>query len=530
MSNPDTTITRCPSCGAPINMGETRGTCDYCETVVERQNTTAGGEPKFVRVHVGTARKRAKTPPSNAGNGCMVALLAGVFLFVGTILVASGTIPIAPLTSALGITNQGWPLFGPERITDLVRVVPRDAADDMLVFIDRDEDVTLGLIDSTGRALRWQSAPLSKDGRQAVLALGPDTVYLADQTRLLALRLLDGTPAWQTTLPVELPSSCDRCLTLLNDHLIAWQKDGTVQAFDTRNGQTAWSRRLEGSPRPLVAAGGWLAVGQPAEGQTGGEIQLLDPSSGEVARRITPGCARNEEGDEAEFYADSFFLPTDDGAALLALFDNWDGCAQRWNLDADGPAWQTWLEGDSAPSSWGERQVIMDRGRLFFVNDGVLSKLDTATGAVNLLVSDDEYTLVPLFARDDIVVVKATPDWDYSRHSLWGIDATTGARRWQYDVAAKEWFGDSGFNEWGAQLTPGGVAVVLAPGDSRELIVERLDLKTGASIGRQVMVLEGSGSTTVWDNRWTDRRAWLVIESTLYVVDLMSGEITVQPL
>src|SRR5207253_2555773 len=38
--------------------------------------------------------------------------------------------------------------------------------------------------------------------------------------------------------------------------------------------------------------------------------------------------------------------------------------------------------------------------------------------------------------------------------------------------------------------------------------------------------LGGTGSTTVWDNRWSDRRAWLVVDTTLYSIDLVSGEVT----
>jgi outer membrane protein assembly factor BamB len=409
-------------------------------------------------------------------------------------------------------------------------VVPRDAAgDDMLVLLDSGEAISLGLIDSTGRTLRWQTAPLSKDGRQSVVALGADMVYLADQTRLEGLRLVDGKPAWQARLDVELPSGCDDCLLVLEKRVVALRKDHTLQAFDTQTGQPVWSTRLDEMPRHVPVVGHQLVVVQNSEGQSDPQILLIDAADGKVARQIAPTCARGEPNDQtASLTPSSPLLPSPDGAALFVVLRWSDTCMQRWDPDANAPAWQVWLDSDLLPSSWDAHNVLLTDRRMFIANDHVLSVLDTTTGALTTLVRDKEYQLTPLFARDNIVVVKATPDWDRNRHSLWALDAATGERRWQYAIQAKEWFGDSGFNEWGAQLTPSGVAVVQVPGDSHELIVERLDLQSGASLGRQAIALGGTGSTTVWENRWTDRMAWLEVDTSLYTVDLVSGEIVAQ--
>jgi len=315
---------------------------------------------------------------------------------------------------------------------------------------------------------------------------------------------------------------------VLGGRVIVAQKDHTLQAFDARTGQPSWSMRLADTPRRLPVVGGKLALIQESEGESTGEIDLVDPASGRIARRITPKCERGDANnpDTARFYPSSLMLPSADGTGLVAIFDGSETCAQRWDAAADAPVWQTWFADELAPSSGSQQNLLLSGQQMFMTNDGVLSVLDTTTGQMTTLMRDKDYRLTPLFARDGIVVVKATPTWDYNRHSLWGLDEKTGERRWQYAVQAKEWFGDSGFNEWGAQLTPSGVTVVQVPGDTRQMIVERLNLQTGASVGRQVTTLGGRGSTTVWENRWTDRRAWLVVDTTLYSIDLVSDEIT----
>jgi outer membrane protein assembly factor BamB len=509
-------------------MGATSGTCSYCHTVVERRASAPQSEPVVVVRIAGETRARPTRSSGRGAAGCVISIVLATALFVCFILAVT-TLSIRQMGSALGIGYHGWPLFRSERVADLIRVVPRDAAsDDLLVFLDQDQNILLGLIDSTGSTLRWQTLPLSKQARQSITALGPDMVYLADQTRLQALRLSDGTPIWEASLGVELPSSCDDCLRVVGDRVVALQKDHLLQSFDARTGQPGWGMRLEDQPQHIPMVGGKLAIIQQGEGQSDAEIRLIDPASGAITRRITPTCTRGDPDTEsATFYRSSPLLASPDGAALFTFLKGSHDCLQRWDPAADQPAWQSWLDDDVAPSSWDSQHLLLTGQRMFIANDGVLSALDTTTGVLTTLVREKEYYLTPLFARGTLVIVKATPDWDRARHSLWALDATTGERRWQYAIQAKEWFGDSGFNEWGAQLTPDGVTVVQVPSDAHQLIVDRLDLQTGASMGRQVTSLDGS-STTVWENRWTNRTAWLEINTKTYMINLLTGAVAAQ--
>lgn len=523
MSQPESTIFTCPSCGSPIEMGETSGTCSYCNTVVERRGGAPEREPIVITRGAPSPRPVRKSS-SGGGAGCVIALLVGVTLFV-VFMIGATTLSLRQVGSVFGIGYHGWPLFKSERIADILMVAPRDAAgDDLLVLLQQGQDLTLGLIDSTGSTLRWQTAPLSKNARQSALAIGGDMVYLVDQTRLQALRLSDGATAWQASLSVEPQSGCDGCLMVLDNRVLVLQKDRTLQSFDARTGQPGWGMRLADAPQRIPVVGRKLALVQPSEGQSDPEIRLIDPATGAVTQRISPTCTRGED-ESANFYASSPLLASPDGSALFTVLDGSHDCMQRWNPSSDAPAWQTWLEDGVAPSYWDAHRALFAGQRLLIANDGRLSSLDTATGALTTLLRDDDYKLTPLFARGATAVVIATPNWDANRHSLWAIDADSGERRWQYDLQAREWFGDSGFNEWGAQLTPDGVTVVQVPDGRDELIVERLDLQSGVSAGRQITKLDDD-SPTVWENRWTDRMAWLDIDSKLYTIDLLSGAVT----
>src|SRR6185503_3333326 len=111
------------------------------------------------------------------------------------------------------------------------------------------------------------------------------------------LRLVDGRPAWQATLDVELPSGCDDCLLVLEKRVVALRKDRTLQAFDTQTGQPVWSTRLDDLPRRLPVVGRRLVVVQNSEGQSNSQILLIDAADGKVARQIAPTCTRGEPND-----------------------------------------------------------------------------------------------------------------------------------------------------------------------------------------------------------------------------------------
>lgn len=501
-------------------MGRTRGICSYCETVVERPAGLGDGEP----IVVARSTALGAHPRPRPQRGC-AAFLVFLALF-GAGLIAAAALMFPNLMG--NVTSRATQALKTGRISDIVDIVPRDAdQDDLLVLLRHDDSsITLGMRAASDGSLRWETTPLSKEMRKDTIVRGPETIYLVDQTKLQAFRLSDGTALWQASLNVE-PQLCDDCMQIADDRLIVLEKDRTIQTFDIHSGQLAWSRRLDDAPGHLPIIGDQIAIATTNAGDA--ELQLVNIASGTIVEHLKPGCKQETPSyRDASFSRYSPVLISADQKALFTFSGSYASCVQRWERDSDTATWTTWLDSDIAPSSWDAHTLLQTAQAFFIAHDGILTALDTKSGTLTPLTHDPDYSFTPLFARDNTVVVKAAPTWDSRKHSLWAFDTSTGARRWQYTIRAKEWFGDSGFNEWGTQLTPQGVAIVQVPRDEHQISIERLNLTTGASLGSTSATLDDSGSTVVWDNRWNNRMAWLLVNNTLATIDLVSGTIATQ--
>src|SRR5437660_1008847 len=105
MSEQDTTIVRCPSCGSPITMGTTSGTCEYCGTVVEQRPGEPQSEPVVVtRVYSSSwsSVPQRKARQRQSGAGCVVAFILAMVLFVGFIIAAT-TLSLRQAGSLVGL-------------------------------------------------------------------------------------------------------------------------------------------------------------------------------------------------------------------------------------------------------------------------------------------------------------------------------------------------------------------------------------------------------------------------------------------
>ncbi len=567
MSNAnDPKATYCPSCGAPVTMGETVGSCDFCGTVVERPQSRKG-RPFFdvdnaqIHVHSSThtyTHTHTETRRGRSASGCVVLLFAFALL-AGAAAVIGGPALFARIGSELGIilrtgtddgSTSGAPTDGPVSsspdnrnpleaifkpsirlsINDFLAVIPRDApADDLLAYLNTsDGRLQLALIDGVSRAPRWQIPALSKDAGQGLAAVAGTTIYVTDRETLRALRLADGTQLWQTPLVAESVSDCAECLQAYDTTVVVLQKDGSLQGFDSSNGAQIWSKRLKGTPRRLPVAGGKLVtVLPPPEGADNALIELIDPASGEVARTIAPDCAEPDEFIPPRFNQHSPVLISPGGGSLFVVYTIFDACIQRWDVDKDAPVWQIRLDSAAAPASWDAADTYVTDQTIFVVNDGVLSALDTATGAVKTLVQDEEQNLRVVAATDSTVLVKTAPDWDTRKQALWGIDRASGEQRWQLAIVGEEYRPDGLFGDWDAHLRPAGLALIQVPKENKQILFDLLDPETGVSAGRQTTDLSES-SPVSWDAHWSDRISWWQIGGSLYAIDLTTGKVAYQ--
>src|SRR5262249_22764785 len=141
--------------------------------------------------------------------------------------------------------------------------------------------------------------------------------------------------------------------------------------------------------------------------------------------------------------------------------------------------------------------------------------LDTADGKIRTLANDKEYQLRPLALQKDILIVLAAPDWDSQRQELWGLDSTSGERRWQIKLQAHDLREGNSSGDWEWKLTPKGLLVIEALNDEPRLIVQTLDTATGASRLRQETPLGERGSPSIIGALWGDDTAWLRINGNV---------------
>jgi outer membrane protein assembly factor BamB len=526
----------------------------YCGTTVERQQST-GEHPRFsvtqVRIEgLPTSSYATFNRPTAPRRGAaflivgIVLLLAfmGVGLGLGLFLagrtgsrtppgvglattVAEG--PIAPLAPSPAAAQV--PLVEDININEMILGLPRDGAgEDLLAYVNNsgDQGISVALIDGGSLTPRWRSQPLSKDAYSGLVVAGPDMVYLTDHERLLALRLSDGSIAWEAPLIAE--PNCDECLRLVKDHLVVAQKDGSIQGFDARSGQRSWSITQDDPPRALPVVGERVALLQPAE-QDGKLISLVDPVTGKEAQRIEPTCPSTSfpgRVERPENYSSMLF--TADGKAMYTTFGFFSQCAQHWDLASGKLVWQTPLDDDNKPSSWGNSDgQILAEDAIFFGfeqgDEGALWAVDTASGELRKVVARKKYRFVPVAARDGVVIALTWPTWDTEKQSLLGLDARTGEQRWEFKPLATDARVVQTHGHLDLRLTRKGLLVVQVLENEKQLLVETLDPRTGTSSDKQITTLEGSGSHVFWDALWSTDVAWLDIGSWVYAIDLGTG-------
>jgi outer membrane protein assembly factor BamB len=551
----DTRAIYCPSCGASVEMAGNTGSCMYCGTTIERQQST-GENPRFTvtQANLGSPpassystfnQPVARRSPMLLFIGIAVSLAcvvvagaAGLLLYLGGRAVPSTPPIVGSLVTAVAeeeiaevgpspVTEQ-VPLAGDININELIAGLPRDGVgEDLLAYVNNsgDQGLSVVLIDGGSLAPRWQSQPFSKELYQGHSVVGQDMLYLTDHERLLALRLSDGTVAWEAALVAE--PNCDECMRLVKNHIVVVQKDGSIQGFDARNGQRSWSITQDDPPRKLPVIGDRLMLLQPAD-RNGKLISLIDPASGKEVQQIEPTCPNESFPDQVErpdLYSPMLF--TADGKTMYTTFGFFSHCAQGWDLASGKKLWQTPLD-DDVPSSWGGDggQILTEDAIVFGFeqgDEGALWALDTAGGELRKLVAKKKYRYIPVAARDGVVIALTWPTWDTDKQLLVGLDAKTGEQRWEFKPLTTDARITESHGHLDLRLTRKGLLVVQVLEEQQQLLVETLDPKTGTSADKQVTTLEGSGSHVFWDALWSTDMAWLDIGSQVYAIDLGTG-------
>lgn len=498
----------CPSCGAPIRPEGDQAECPFCGTVVQRSEPSV----PFVRVEVGRSiSARPAVRQAGLGVGVIVAIALSL-LALGGFIAWFSVSPQRP--SARVISLRGSPF--------LVPVDREGPADVLAITYDvKNDSNSLTYFDSAERTARWEGPTLSEDSYRAPIAVGGSRVYVVDQAELLALSLDDGTLAWQAPLADTASSSCEGCLRFLDNYVAVLSEDGTLQAFEASTGRPAWSFRLNETPRRLHVLDGHLGAFDLADPEDWRSLSLFlwEPATGDLVRRIPVHCVEGRHTDTPG--TDVPVLVDRSGKQIYLLYGLSPGCAQKWDLDRGVLIWQITVEYylDQHHST-----TILQGDMIYTGIAGVVLAMDTADGELRQLTAEDDYELIPLAVQENTLVVAARRTRGSERYELWGLDPTSGARRWQIILEEEDLLGNPGAwadPAWAAHLTREGLTLLHLLTEPPRLTVETIDPQTGTSLGQVTSDLDDE----YWQEAiWTNDTVWLLMRK-LHAVDLSTGEV-----
>jgi outer membrane protein assembly factor BamB len=454
--------------------------------------------------------------------GGVAVLLALVYAaqawFVNSRVKAASAVPSAGVTPA---SPRPTPTHPPSLgIDELLMPITRDdGGTDLLVSLSGDGNL-LGLFDGTSKRLSWKSGSFSKRVYASSVWFGDGKVFVVEDTRLSALNKSDGTTLWQTSLTAEIGSSCVGCLRVIKQRVVALQKNGSLQAFDSKTGQLVWSQELEKTPSRLSVALDLLALTWPINKKaTALGLAFLDPVDGRVVRVIDPSCL-NHAFHRPEHVAENsplLFGPGD--KVMVVMFGFFSQCAQAWDVSSGKKLWSTYIP--QWESTW-SHPVFGEHAVLYKTQDGALASLDSSTGELKKLLGEDKkYQFHPVTSIGKTIVLKAAPQWDANKLVLWGVDGTTGERRWQFPLSAKDLsMTDRSDRTWSLRPTPAGLAVVQTLNESH-LSVDLLNPQTGVSSGQKQLTF----ASRLRDVTLLDSVAWVHENTGLTAVNLPAGTV-----
>jgi outer membrane protein assembly factor BamB len=294
----------CPSCGAPVELAGTVGTCEYCGARLERAVPKPEEKPAEKKVEVQVVQWPAiqATPvvvQPSGGSSCLGLLIVPIILlFVGGIVAASlwmsgdaiissvdsittaipsFATPLAQIPVGTPDRTLAWSISnGPAALIPVGDGLPPD----VVISAYHPFDNVNGLLYLEGEShnLRWQSEPVQAT-YGSPLFVGQNHIYVISETDLLAINRSDGATAWQASITdLVYGHICRDCLQQIGDSVVVLSQDGTLQAYNATTGQPLWSTLLNEQPRQLVAVNGLVGVYDQESDDAEVDIFLINPA------------------------------------------------------------------------------------------------------------------------------------------------------------------------------------------------------------------------------------------------------------
>lgn len=387
----------------------------------------------------------------------------------------------------------------------------------LLVFTARDEasPPALSYLSGDPLAVRWDSAALESGSIRTPPVIDADVAYLRDGERLLALNLPDGSRRWTAELGAAIPDGCASCVQPLEGAVAVLTADSTLRVLDAATGDLRWQTALDTTPRELHVIAGNPAIVTSVPETDNTALLIFDAAEGSLHRRIQPRC--EADGTVETLTPDSPVLYDPSARAIYFLFGfEQQGCAQRWAATTGERVWSSSIPLSDVPwpRAWRTDGPLLSSSAIYLAGENGTSLLavDTQDGSVRVIYQTGAYALDPWAQDGNVLLVHAERLDDVESDELWGIDLTTGERRWHYPIALST-------SSWAAHRAARGFAVSQLLSNPPRLQVDILDAARGVPLRRHTLPV---GSAAWTGTAWTDDTAWLTI-GALYAVDLRTG-------
>jgi hypothetical protein len=535
------TSTHCPACSAPIADPETRR-CEFCGAALDSPVAAAKAQATGMEALTRKAWRRSWV---------YLAAILG-FSVLMSILNRRGVEKVGHMAasasresgagSGSSTVNPGARVRLP--LSSLLATFEKPGGG-LAVLLASDErpDYPLMLVDATTSAMRWKSPPFVQIVRREQIVLDTEMLYVAEQSRLVAIRLSDGVLQWQGSLVADFKDYSEG-LRLSGDRLVVLARDGTTQVFDCKTGKTVWSARQTPSTDRLLTAGNTLVQLQDVEKKRGRsmEIRVRDLSTGAITQTLTTHCSTHSIIPANEPSAYDPVLLSEDGQEMFLFYGFNRYCAERWNLKAGKMIWQINRANDDekVSSTAGRSLMLMDENIIAYLGSKGIYSIRRRDGELRKVVESSDYNLVPTYLHNGLLVATATARWDGSdchsakNCSLWGIKTSTDEIAWRYALPELP---SSSLNPWLVRFrgtfTPQ-FLMLAEVGASEQLVLDHVNIETGVStFHKQVDIGPHQGSQpagvarTVSHFDWMGDLVWLTSrsESKVFGVDPGSGNI-----
>jgi len=503
----------CPSCGAPLKVkeDETRVECQYCHATVELPEDAQPPillTPATVDFHYVAPRRRLAwilIP--------VLLMVAGAFALPFILIASETTRSTTPGVSVYSIVNS--------------RLLP-DSNQVLGITYNSDETRRPALLDfDQSNPLVWQAEPLGEESYKARFLVVQDQVLVAMDTRLSALRRTDGGLLWETSLSDQIPVGCDTCMQVAEGRLFALTQIGTLHAYDLASGQQVWNAGLATTPRDLYLFNNSPAVVDEVDGVP--TILVFDPASGQPLQQIAPTCPNYTfDNDPQEFGLYSSLWTASDSSYFYVAYGFWEpGCLEKWDAVTGQRVYQTLLPEDLLRN---DLLHLVTADLLVFspTLSGEAWVVETGNGQARQVASTQDYYLRPLAVHQDVVVLEARRTRGSTRYELWGVDAGSGERLWQFIPQAEESFDNTASSIvdagglFAVHVAEGNLVLLQAFDDPARITLEKLDFQTGVSQGQVSYAVKETSIFSLEVIGWRQNQVWLDSDGIL-VLDLSSG-------